>query len=210
MKKTVLDRYERTVSGSIVIDVAAKQVEELYNEYDWSAPFIHRDLDQDLVEYLIDCAREIDTEPFVVMFTLNQFPDGNKQSRVCRSVNAYFLYLVEIERQKIKQMFSRSAILFSIGLIILFLSVYVNEALGKERSYVANVFAEGLTIAAWISLWESLAILLIEWLPQIRSIRLYRRLANAKLIFRQNAPQKTEETPQKILSVDDVGTTTEN
>ena len=192
MKRTVLTRYERTVGGSIIIDVAAAQVEDLYNDYDKSAPYIRRDLDQDLVDYLIDCAKEIRPVPFVVRFTLNQPPDNDKQSRICRSVNAYFQYLADAERQKIMQMFRRSAILFSIGIAILFLSVFVNQALGAERSVVANVFAEGLTIAAWVSLWESLAIFLLEWPLHRKSIHLYRRLAGAELIFRPEAVRKTE------------------
>jgi len=117
-------------------------------------------------------------------------------------VNAYFLYLAETERQKIMQMFRRSAILFGIGLAILFLSVSVNQALGAERSVVANVFAEGLTIAAWVSLWESLAIFLIEWFPHRKSIRLYQRLADAELIFRPEMVRKTEEPLQQNLPAD--------
>ena len=66
MKRSVLDRYERIVGGSLIIDVSAAQVEELYNDYDRSAPYIRRDLDQDLVDYLIECAKEIMPEAFVV------------------------------------------------------------------------------------------------------------------------------------------------
>jgi hypothetical protein len=51
----------------------------------------------------------------------------------------------------------------------------------------ANVFAEGLTVAAWVSLWEALAVLLIEWFPHRKNIVLYRRLANAELVFRSTA-----------------------
>lgn len=192
MKQTVLDRYERNVDASIIIDVAASRMEELYNDYDRSAPYIRRDLDQDLVNYLIDCAKEVRIKPFIIRFTLHKYPDKAKQSRVCNSVKAYFLYLAEIEGQEIMQMFHRAAILFSIGIAILFLSVSVNHLLGEERSIVANVFAEGLTIAAWVSLWESLAIILLEWFPHRKMVLLYRQLANAELIFRPGATWKTE------------------
>lgn len=184
MKQTILDRYERNTEGRIIIDVAASQVEELYNNYDRSAPYIRRDLEKNLVNYLIDCAKEIVPQPFVVMFTLKIPPDESRESRVRNSVNAYFMYLQEIEGNKIIEMFRRSAIMFSIGITILFLSVYVNHAVGEEHSIVAMVFAEGLTIAAWVSLWESLAIVLIEWLPYRKNILLYRELADAELIFR--------------------------
>ena len=187
MKRTVLNRYEKTGDGSVVIDVAAPRVEVLYSNFDKSAPFIRRDLDQDLVDYLIECAREMKHESFILRFTLGQSPDDGKQSRIRQSVNAYFVYLAECERQRVLQMFRRSAILFCIGLAILFLSVSVNHALGPERSVVANVLAEGLTVAAWVSLWESLAVFLVEWFPLRRNTVLYRRLAGAELTFRAEA-----------------------
>lgn len=197
MKRTVLDRYERVRDGGVVIDVAATRIEVLYNDFDKHAPFIRRDLDQDLVEYLIACARELRRESFVLRFTLDQSPDDDKQSRIRQSVNAYFLYLAACERQRILQMFRRSGILFCIGLAILFLSVSVNRALGAERSVVANVFAEGLTVAAWVSLWESLAVFMVEWFPLRKNAVLYRLLADAELTFRAKAdtPLTTRKSP---------------
>jgi len=190
MKRTVLARYERAVDGRIIIDVAAKRMKDLYNNFDKSAPYIRRDLDQELGEYLIDCAKELRREIFVVRFTLGHPPDDGKQSRIRRSINAYFLYLAESEQQKIMQMFRRSAILFCIGLAILFLAVSLNQVLGAERSVVANVFAQGLTVAAWVSLWESLAIFLIEWFPHRKNTLLYRRLADSELVFRAEVKEK--------------------
>jgi len=184
MKQTALDRYETTGDGSVIIDVSATRVEDLFNNFDRSAPYIRRDLDQQLVDYLIDCAKEINRDKFVLRFTLRQPPDDTRQSRIKQSVKAFFLYLAASELQQVSQMFRRSAILFSIGLGILFISVFVNQRLGVERSVAANVFAEGLNIAAWVSLWESLAVFLIEWFPLRINIVRYRRLADAKLMFR--------------------------
>ncbi|MBU4263265.1 MAG: hypothetical protein KKC76_15525 [Proteobacteria bacterium] len=184
MKKDVLNRYERDAGGSILIDVAADKVEDLYSDFDKSAPYIRRDLDQDLVDYLIDCARELGNEPFTISFTLVNPPDDTGLSRIRGSINNFFLYLVEIERQKVRQMLRRSLILFCIGIAILFISVWVNRWLGSERTVVAYVFSEGLIVAAWVSLWESLATFLIEWFPRLRNIKLYQRLASVRPVFR--------------------------
>jgi hypothetical protein len=100
-------------------------------------------------------------------------------------VNNYFLYLAATEKRRILTMFRRSLVLFCIGLGILFVSVSVNRALGTDRSVVANVFAEGLTVAAWVSLWEALAVFLIGWFPHRRNIQLYDRLAHTPLRFGQ-------------------------
>lgn len=184
MRKGLLSRYEKDEQGNIILDVSARRVEDLYNDFDKSAPYIRRDLDQDLADYLIACARELGRAQFIIRFTLADFPDEPRSLRIKRSLNTYFLYLSETGIQKILQMFRRSSILIAIGLGILFAAVSLNRILGPERSVTANVFAEGLTIAAWVSLWEALAIFLIEWFPHRRNVVLYRRIAHAEIIFR--------------------------
>lgn len=189
MKQSVLARYEKTDDNKVIIDVTASQTEDLYDNYDKNTPYIRRDLDQNLVDYLIDSAKEVCPEPFVISFTLNEPPNKEGESRICKSMNAYFLYLTEIELENITQMFRRSAILFGIGLSILFIAILLNQALGENSSVVANVFAEGLTIAAWVSLWESIAFLLLEWFPHRKKVRIYKRLADAKIIFKPDVMQ---------------------
>jgi hypothetical protein len=184
MTQTVLNRYEATPNGDIVIDVAAAKVEDLYNDYDKCSPYIRRDLDRELVDYLIDCAKEIRPKRFVIRFTLAHFPDQTKQARVCRSIDSYFLYLGEVERHKGLQMLRKSAALLLIGLIILSLSISLHQALGDARTVMESVVAEGLTIAAWVALWEALAALVLEWLPQQRNLSLFKGLAGAKVVFR--------------------------
>jgi hypothetical protein len=186
MKRTVLNRYDRAPDDSIIIDVAATRAEDLYNNFDKNAPYIRRDLDQDLVDYLIGCVREVGAKPFVIRFTLTHSPDETRLVRIRRSVKNYFFYLIETEKQKMFRMFRKSAILLCIGLAILFASVWVNQWLGVERSVIANVFAEGLTVAAWVSLWEALAVFIIEWFPHRKNILFYRRLAQASLAFRSD------------------------
>lgn len=184
MKSSVLARYDHAEDGRVIIDVAADRIESLYSNFDKSAPFIRRDLDQDLADYLVACAREIGRDPFLIRFTLAHAPDESRLSRIRSSIDGYFRYLADSERDGIANMFRRSAILFAIGVAILFVSVWLNQWLGPDRSVVSNVFGEGLTVAAWVSLWEALAVFLIEWYPHRRKIRLFDRLAAAPLQFR--------------------------
>ncbi|GAA0786426.1 hypothetical protein [Marinobacterium sediminicola] len=194
MRQEVLDRYDRDSAGTLVIDVSAARIEELYNDFDKSAPYIRRDLDENLAEYLSDSARELCPAPFIIRFTFDYPPNEAGVRRIESSLNTYFLYLADIELHNILQLFRRSFILFSIGLCILVTSVWLNLHLENERSIIADVFAEGLTIAAWVSIWEALAIVMIEWFPHRRNRQLYRRLAQASLAFRSAAdrPSDTE------------------
>lgn len=183
MRRAILNRYERDLNGNILFDVAAGGVEDLYSNFDRQAPYIRRDLDPDLAEYLIECAREVDRLPFRIRFRLDRTPDDSKQERIRRSVAVYFQYLVETERQMIRQMFRRSFLLACIGVVILFIAVWVNQSLVSDESVVGKVFAEGLTVAAWVSLWEAVAVFLIEWFPHRKEIKTYQRLSRAELVF---------------------------
>lgn len=187
MRRGVLRRYEKDGDENIILDVSAGRVEDLYNDFDKSAPYVRRDLDQDLADYLVECAREVGRIPFKIRFTLADPPDEPKSSRIQRSLNTYFLYMAESEVREIFRMFRHSSILFAIGLGILFAAVSLNRMLGPERSVTANVFAEGMTIAAWVSLWEALAIFLVEWFPHRKNSILYKRLAHAPILFRSKA-----------------------
>lgn len=197
VKKDLLHRYEVDADGKVIIDVAASKAEDLYNDFDRSAPYVRRDLDQNLVDYLIDCAKELGQNRFRIRFTLDQAPDESRLSRIKRSVNTFFLYLAEVEGEKIRRMRHRSLVLLGIGIAILSISVWANQSLGSTPSVVGSVFAQGLTIAAWVSLWEAVATFLLEWFPHRAQTRLYRRLAEAQLVLgspsvtkpRSNLPQ---------------------
>ena len=183
VKQSVLNRYERDASGNVIIDVTANRIEELYNNFDKNSPYIRRELDQDFADYLISCARELGSTPFIIKLTLGHLPDEPGASRIQASLKNYYSYLAKTAQEKIYTMFRRAMIFLFIGLTILFASVWLNESLGVERSVTANVFAEGLTIAAWVSLWEAMAVILIEWFPHRKNALMYRRLAEAELVL---------------------------
>jgi len=184
VKQVALGRYEQDNEGNIVVDVSAESVDDLYSDFDRSAPYIRRDLDRDFAGYLVECVRELNRASFIVRLNLAITPSEPQASRIRRSLNGYFVYLMENEKRRIHRMFRRSAILFTLGLGILFVSVWLNRTLGPDRSMTANVFAQGLTVAAWVSLWEALVIFLIGWFPHRKNVALYRRLAHAGLVFR--------------------------
>ena len=181
----VLSRYERDERNRIVIDVAAERTEDLYNFFDKQAPYMRRDLDQELADYLIACVRELPPrEPFVVRFTLAEPPDEEKRGRIRASVENFFRYSAELERAAISRMLHKAAVLSAVGIAVMFIAVWVRQWLGESRSVVGDVFAEGLTVAAWVSMWEAVAVVLIEWWPRRRAGRRYERLSAAEVGFR--------------------------
>ena len=80
-----------------------------------------------------------------------------------------------------KEMILASSVFFIMGLLIASVSVPMNQSDFIKTNMAFAVIAEGLTVAAWVSLWESLATFLIKWMPYKKKIFLYGRIANAKI-----------------------------
>lgn len=183
MRGKALSRYQRTADGKLIIEIAAGKIEDLYDDFDKYAPYVRKELDQDLVEYLIDSVSEIGDEEFVINFRLAILPDGNMMERVRLSIYNYFLYLIEKEQRKLARMSRASLIYFLIGISILCLYVYISHAFNVEGEFFAHVLIEGLNVAAWVSLWNAIATLLVNWSPQRQIIQLYRRITSADIYF---------------------------
>lgn len=183
MKKTILDRYPREADGSVAIDISTTRVADLYNNLDRTTPYARKELDPDLADYLTDCVREIGGEPFLVRFHFAEAPSDELKERIVTSLHNYFRYLRELEARALGQLLQNSAIYLAMGAVILFLAVWVNARIEGDASVLAHVFAEGLTVAAWVALWQGVAILLIGWVPHRRRIALFARVAQARVEF---------------------------
>jgi len=179
MKKRIISRYEHTDDGRLIIDVATPRIQELYNNFDKTAPFLKRDLDEDLVDYLTSCAKEIGTLRFIIRIAPEQPPSEKIVDRIKNSMRNYFLYVTELEKRKMASMLRTSLRLFAMGIAILVAAIWVNRLVGDNPRVIVQVFAEGLTVAALVALWEAVATFLVEWAPEKRNIRIYQRLAAA-------------------------------
>ncbi|MBA3025244.1 MAG: hypothetical protein FP820_02405 [Sulfurimonas sp.] len=183
MKKEILERYEHTEDGEIIVGVSAQKVEDLYNDFDKRSHFLKKDLNEDLVDYLADSVSEIGDEKFVIQFNLETHAHNEDLSRVKNSIQNFFLYMQKLETKKMQGMIRTSLILLFIGLIVATLSILINKSELVSNSVTWAVIAEGLTVAAWVSLWEALATFLIKWMPYKRKISLYNKIQNAKIEF---------------------------
>ena len=90
MKKAILSRYERTKKNEVIIDASVQAVEDLYNNFDRTAPYVKKDLDPEFVDYVIECVREIGTSDFVIRISLSNMPDEAVMGRVRTSIKRIF------------------------------------------------------------------------------------------------------------------------
>jgi len=182
MKKRILERYERTSEGKLIIDIAANRIEDLYNDFDKRARYAKKDLDPDFADYITESVREIGEEPYLLNISLAAPAGDELITKIKGSIKSYFLYMKDLEIRKMEEMRRTSLILFVIGIVILTVSILVNQKNETWQSVIGNIFAEGLTVAAWVSLWESLATFLIQWMPHKKKIRLYERISQSEVM----------------------------
>ena len=164
------------------------RIEELFEDFDSAASYVKKDLDQDLVEYLIECVREIGNNNFVIRINLPQHVETRHRQRVRRSMRNYFRYLELLERRKLNKMLWKSFLLFCLGMFLLTISKLLPGNLMQISDVLQQLTSEGLTVAAWVSLWSAFANLIFELPGILADIRIFKRIGNREVIFKESPP----------------------
>ncbi len=128
-------------------------------------------------------ASEIRKEDFVIQFRFAVLTDMGLMSRIQTSIHNYFQYLKVLELRELAKMSRSSLVLFSIGVVFLFMSVLISQRIADYDGVITHVFAEGITIAAWVSVWNAITIFLINWVPRHQQFKMYERISKAKVFF---------------------------
>ena len=76
-----------------------------------------------------------------------------------------------------KESLKNSIIFFIIGFFLVALSFMLSE----EENLAIKIISEGVMIGGWVALWEALAIVLVNWLPLNKNLKIYKKIANAKV-----------------------------
>jgi hypothetical protein len=187
-KNLILNRYELTEDKHIIIDISVQAIEDLYDNFDRTATYPKRDLDLDFANHLVNSVKEIGRYPFVIRISSSQAEAPDKMERVRTSISNFFEYLNELELKLLQALFKKSCILLGFGLGLLFLSISIDAKLSKPESIVTKILTEGVTVIAWVSLWEAIANFILVWQPHYQTMQLHRRIINAQVTFRQTLP----------------------
>ena len=184
MKQDIFSRYESFSDNCLAIDVSVGKIAELFEDFDSAASYIKKDLDQDLAEYLIESVQEIGRNDFVIRINLPDSVQEKHRERVRKSMKNYFRYLELLQWRKLRKMLWKSLLLFGLGMLLLVVSIILQGSTELLSDMMQDLVIEGLTVAAWVSLWSSFAILIFEFTGTIADIRIYRRIASREVIFK--------------------------
>lgn len=181
MRQEILSRYAMGKNNEVIIDIAIEKIEELYNNFDRKSPFLKKDLSEDFVNYLIECVQEIGDNRFFIRLDLDKEPAEGSLLRIKNSIHNFFYYLIDLKSIQMRSKSKTSIILLFIGLFLAGFAIVLHSHASELELLSLSVLAEGLSVAAWVALWESLATFLIEFIPFRKRIKLYKRIAHCEV-----------------------------
>jgi hypothetical protein len=174
-------RY-RIENGEPCVDIRIASIEQLFDNRD-PAPFRERDLDPDLVEYVLAAGEDLASQAGLrVVFWLGKPCPPAEIEAAFRAHFAYELDRIERRRRRQRRI-GQIALLLGVGLIIVLLSLAQLVARVVPGS-LGQALREGLVISSWVVLWRPVEILIYDWIPVHRERRVMRRLLSAPIDVR--------------------------
>lgn len=161
------------------IELRLSRIEQLFHTLD-PTPFPERDLDDDVVEFIVGWAEEWPVESeLALVIHLPEVERGKAAAtRMHEAVGEFFHRRSQEEERRLRQLFRlgrRSAL---IGIVFLAICIFASRALAAlYTNAFSELVQEGLIIFGWVANWRPAEIFLYEWWPIRRRARLYDRLS---------------------------------
>ena len=182
---TTRSRY-RIEKGRSCIDLKVRQSQQLFDNLD-PAPFRERDLDADVVEYVMAAALEIPRKrPVAVVVMISDEPEPRLAPDViAEAVRCHFRYEGEQVERRLREHVRRSQMILGVGLTVLVAFLILAEfALSLPAGHAREILREGFVITGWVALWRPLELLLYDWWPLVDERRQIRRILAAPVSIR--------------------------
>jgi hypothetical protein len=167
-----------------LIEIRINSVNQLFNSFDPS-PFQARDLDDNAEEFIVGWAREFPRhERLRIAVHLPKEQCETEGGRtLASSVTQHFEYRAAVMRRELSELFRSGRRYLLVGLSIFAACHLAAEVLRNtvpDNTFMAGV-EQGLIIIGWVANWKPFELLIYDWWPLRRRIRLYERLANADI-----------------------------
>ncbi len=166
------------------IAIRARTIGQLFNSLDPS-PFREKDLDAGVEEFLVGWVRELPTAaPFTIVVHLPPEEVARPEAaRIGEAFAHYFHYRAGVAEQERRELFRVGRRFLAIGLAVLTACLVASQLVRTlvVNSVLARILEESLIIVGWVANWRPIEIYLYDWLPIRRRIRLFERIAAAKV-----------------------------
>ncbi len=157
---------------------------QLFNSMD-PAPFHERDLDSDVVDYIVDWVQELASNAALqLVVTLQNTGAATLDADLLRdAVHTSFRRRALASRRRLRRKLREGRISMIIGMAFLAAAVFASNSL---RGMIANenyawLLQESVIIGGWVALWHPLNIFLYDWWPIRAETRLFERLSEMQV-----------------------------
>ncbi|HEX3762378.1 MAG TPA: hypothetical protein VHW23_26940 [Kofleriaceae bacterium] len=190
-------RY-RLEDGKPCIDIRITTLERLFDNRD-PAPFRERDLDPDLVEYLLAISQDMAAyRAFRIVFWLERTCQPGEIEDAYRAHFEYELERLERTRRRARRA-GQIALALGAGLIVVLLSLSQLATQAFPGSLGAALH-EGLLISSWVVLWKPVELLIYDWIPVWDERRTMRRLLAAPVEVRAGRGPDVAPVPERRIA----------
>jgi hypothetical protein len=177
-----LYRHNKT-EKAYYLDIQLEDYRDAYSNWDYS-PYINRDLDDDLLEYLVSCSYEIPKSKSIIInfHLLNQPQDINREKKSQEGMHNFFQYKVRKLKNSRLRLIRNTAAFLIIGTALLITAIITSSSI--NNSFINKLISEGLFIGAWVMIWEMFSIWFFKVKTLSSTIKHHERLQNSKIIFK--------------------------
>ncbi len=175
------NRYEFTRDGRAIIDISVESISDLFNSFDKKATFTKRELDQDFVEYVIDCVKEIGEVDFVIRITIDREYNMLQENILRKAMVNHFMFQHEVERRNLRKEFRKFSTLLVLGIALMLAVSYYQFPEGNEVELWQKILQEGLVIASWVAFWEAFTSLIFGFSPFYQKSGIYGKIVAAEV-----------------------------
>lgn len=185
MKQPVMAGVYRREGDWHLIEMKVSHPAQLFNSFDPS-PFRERDLDPEAAAWLTDAVRELHEHRHVrIVVYLPGQEEAHGKAAVADAIHNYFRYRATSAVLSLRQVLRTGRTSLAVGLLFLSLCSALWLFVFTGDSLVQQLMHEGVLIVGWVAMWKPLEILLYDWWPLLRDIRLFRRISEMPVEVRR-------------------------
>ena len=153
---------------------------QLFNFMD-PAPFHERDLDPEVVDYIVAWAQEVAPDtPLELVVTIKQATaTEHSAGMISDAMHSSFQRRALAKQRALKKLLREGRISLVIGVIFLAAAIFISDFIGglvSNENY-AWLVQESVVIGGWVALWHPINIFLYDWWPIHSEQRLFERLS---------------------------------
>lgn len=169
-------------SDAGVIRLRVRDLRQLFDTLD-PAPFLERDLDAEMAEYVESCAAELPREASLrlVVHLPASAIDPEHQRMIETAVHRHYQHQAEAARRSFRKLLRDGRRSLWIGLATLMACMLLADAASLSPLRWVQVLGEGLVIGGWVAMWRPIEILLYDWWPLRRQIAERERLRDMQV-----------------------------